>query len=481
MATKQVVGRDGDVSTVIDMLLSSDNTVDDLPVIAIVGMGGMGKTTLAQLVYNNEKVVKHFGDQRMWICVSDDFIVERLLNQMEQSLTRDKSEIENIEGIVRKLGEKLNGKKYLLVLDNVWNENLDKWECMRNSLLGIGGSRGSKIIATTRSVQVVSTMRTSPSLTHHLSQLSENESWTMFRKSAFANGGPTETPDLVAIGRKMMEECKGVPLAIKSLGGLMYSKKHFHEWGLIKNSEIWSTEIKEGIQPILRLSFDHLPSPYLKHCFAYCSIFPKNFNIRKDELIQLWMAQGYLQPSWGSNLEMEDVGNDYFNILLHNSLFQDVKLDEYKNITRCKMHDLVHDLALDVSENNCLDLTSIVGEVKYHPEVQHLSLDLMEETIFEIPKENVGKLMTLFFIENFPKNIAEVECIHTTSLVDYNGEELPSSLLKFIHLRYLDLSGSSIAIPPNFISKLYNLQTLRVPSFTCLKKLPKKFYKLVSS
>ncbi|GMP78834.1 hypothetical protein CsSME_00034625 [Camellia sinensis var. sinensis] len=77
---KQVVGRDGDVSTMIDMLLSSDNTVDDLPVIAIVRMDGMGKTTLAQLVYNNEKVVKHFGDQRMWICVSDDFIVPKLLN-----------------------------------------------------------------------------------------------------------------------------------------------------------------------------------------------------------------------------------------------------------------------------------------------------------------------------------------------------------------------------------------------------------------
>ncbi|THG23693.1 hypothetical protein TEA_008790 [Camellia sinensis var. sinensis] len=98
---KQVVGRDGDVSTVIDMLLSSDNTVDDLPVIAIVGMGGMGKTTLAQLVYNNEKVVNHFGrNQRMWICVSDDFIVPKLLNQMAQSLTGDKSERDNIEGIM---------------------------------------------------------------------------------------------------------------------------------------------------------------------------------------------------------------------------------------------------------------------------------------------------------------------------------------------------------------------------------------------
>ncbi|XP_028108422.1 putative disease resistance protein RGA4 [Camellia sinensis] len=362
----QVVGRDGDVSTVIDMLIGSYDSGDDLSVIAIVGMGGMGKTTLAQLVYNNDKVVKHFGDQRMWICVSDDFIVERLLNQMVQSLTGDKSETENIEGIVRKLEEKLNGKKYLLLLDDVWNENPNKWECMRNSLLGIGGSKGSKIIATTRSMCVVSTMRTS--LTHHLSQLSKNDSWTMFRKRAFANRGPIETQNLVAIGRNMVEKCKGVPLAIKSLG---------------------------------------------------------DFNIQKDKLIQLWMAQGYLQPSSESNLEMEDVGNNYFNILLHNSLFQDIKLDVYNNILSCKMHDLVHDLALDVSEGNCLALTSIASEANYHPEVQHLSFDLKRNISFEIPKENVGKLRTIFLTKNVPKNIAEVKCIRALSSEAIFMIELP--------------------------------------------------------
>ncbi|KAL7209052.1 hypothetical protein ACSBR1_030742 [Camellia fascicularis] len=328
-------------------------------------MGGVGKTTVAQLVYKHDEVVKTFGEQRMWICVSDDFKVERLLNEMVESLTGNKCVTQNVQGIVKKLGEKLNGKKYLLVLDDVWNENQDKWVCMRDSLLGIGGSRGSKIIVTTRSMDVVSTMRTS--LTHHLNKLSENDSWTMFRKRAFANGGPTETQKLVDIGRQMVKKCKGVPLAMKSLGGLMYSKQNEDEWVSIENSEIWSSpEIKKGIQPILRL----------------------NFVFQKDKLIQLWMAQGYLQPSSGTNLEMEDVGNDYFNILLHNSLFQDTELDEYNNIISCKMHDHVHDLALYISEVNCLALTSIVGELNNHPEVQHLSVDLTEEISFKIPKEN---------------------------------------------------------------------------------------------
>ncbi|GMP78829.1 hypothetical protein CsSME_00034620 [Camellia sinensis var. sinensis] len=467
----QVVGRDGDVSTVIDMLLgSSDNTVDDLSVIAIVGMGGMGKTTLAQLVYNNDWVVEHFGDQRMWICVSDDFEVKRLLNEMVQSLTGDKSDTDNIQGIVRKLAAKLNGKKYLVVFDDVWNQNPHEWESMRASLKGIGGSMGSKIIVTTRSTNVVSTMRTSASLTLHLNQLSENDSWTMFQKRAFANGGPIETPNLVAIGRKMVEKCKGVPLAIKSLGGVLYSKRYEHEWVSIKNSEIWSSpEIKSGIQPILRLSFDHLPSPYLKHCFAYCSIFPKDYNIQKDKLIQLWMAQGYLQPSSGCNLEMEDVGNDYFNILLHCSLFQDIELDVYNNITGCKMHDLVHDLALDVSQGNCLALTSIASEQKYHPEVQHLSLGFVKET----------SLRTFFFYD-IRKNISKVKCIRALHLGACGVKELPSFVRKFKHLRYLDLSYSSIEMLPNFITKFYNLQTLRLPSFERVKELPKEFSKLVS-
>ncbi|KAI8560881.1 hypothetical protein RHMOL_Rhmol04G0290500 [Rhododendron molle] len=110
------VGRAGDVVVVRDMLLGSK---DDLAVIAIVGMAGLGKTTLAQLVYNDKMVVDYFGDNKMWICVSDDFKVERLLNEMVQSLFREKVEMSNIEGIVRKLGEKLKGKKYLLVLDDV--------------------------------------------------------------------------------------------------------------------------------------------------------------------------------------------------------------------------------------------------------------------------------------------------------------------------------------------------------------------------
>ncbi|KAL3497661.1 hypothetical protein ACH5RR_040393 [Cinchona calisaya] len=140
----KIVGRDDDISLVKRMLTSSVYN-KDLPVIAIVGMGGQGKTTLAQLVYKNDAVVRYF-DERIWFCVSNDFKVERLLNEMLQSLIGNKVEIKNCEALVKELKKKLKDKRYLLVLDDVWNENQDEWESMRNCLLGIEGSKESKIM-----------------------------------------------------------------------------------------------------------------------------------------------------------------------------------------------------------------------------------------------------------------------------------------------------------------------------------------------
>ncbi|CAL5348118.1 unnamed protein product [Camellia sinensis] len=241
----KVVGRDGDLSILVEMLLlSSDNDEEEeeaLPVISIMGMARLGKTTLVQIVYKDKRVVRNFGE-RMWVCVSDDFNVQRLLNEMVQSLTGTTSEMSNREAIVKKLRESLEGKKYLLVLDDVWNEIPEKWENMRNSLLGIGGSKGSKIIVTTRNEVVASTMQASR--THRLVGLSNDDSWTIFRQKAFARGGPQETPNLVVVGQRIVKRCGGVPLAVKTLGGLMHSKKNEHDWLSIERSEIWNSSQK---------------------------------------------------------------------------------------------------------------------------------------------------------------------------------------------------------------------------------------------
>ena len=129
----EIVGREDQVLEIVDLLLSATN--QQLSVIPIVGMAGLGKTTLAKLVYNHESVKKHF-EKTIWVCISDDFNDKRILREALESLTHNSSTLENKNAILESLKEKLQGKRYLLILDDVWNEDSVKWDNLRSSLLG---------------------------------------------------------------------------------------------------------------------------------------------------------------------------------------------------------------------------------------------------------------------------------------------------------------------------------------------------------
>ncbi|XP_030940125.1 putative disease resistance protein RGA1 [Quercus lobata] len=391
----EVVGRGDHVLEIVDLLLSATN--QQLSVIPIVGMAGLGKTTVAKLVYNHELVKRHF-DKTIWVCVSDDFNDKRILREALESLTHQPSALENKNTILECLKKELQGKRYLLILDDVWNEVPMKWNTLRNCLLGINSSVGNSIILTTRSDNVAKITETIPQ--HNLKKLSKDECWSIIKKKVSLNERVQLTLELEAIGRDIAKKCGGVPLAAEVLGGTMSRKKEKSEWLAIQNNEIWnSLNVSNEMLPILKLSFDHLPSPSLKHCFAYCSIFPKDYRINKEELIQLWMAEGFLQPSLGSCLVMEDIGNICFDILLGNSLFQDEEKDDYDNIIICKMHDLVHDLALLVSKSETLILNEdLVDGISL---VQRLVIQSKGKSIPRISslKDGVWKLRT-FISEN---------------------------------------------------------------------------------
>ncbi|CDP15916.1 unnamed protein product [Coffea canephora] len=455
----QTVGREAEVSEIVSMLISSDYE-KDLPVISIVGMGGQGKTTLAQMVLKNDRVVKHF-DNTIWVCVSDDFKVERLLNEMLQSLEGKSADTTNTEALVRKLQENLKGKSYLLVLDDIWNENREKWDGMRRRLLAIGGAPGSKILATTRSDEVASAMQTTG--LHHLQILSDNHSWMLFEKLAFADGGARKTQDLVDIGRRILKKCGGVPLAIKVIGGLLYSKKNVSEWLTIEKSEIWneSTNTEGGVMSVLKLSYENLPSLSVKQCFASCSIFPKDADMRKESLIQIWMAQGLINDAkgGGGHLQMEDIGSDCFNVLLRSSLLQAGYKNSINGIRSCRMHDLVHDLSLRVS-NNCFlntenDMVNIEGIPPNLQTLYYIGDDgIMVEDILERSRY---------------LSVLKVDCRAVT--------HLPNAVGDMKNLRHLDMSQTAITALPDSITKLYNLMTLKVD---CLKEIPKKFSNLIN-
>ncbi|CAL2267854.1 unnamed protein product [Prunus armeniaca] len=253
----------------------------------------------------------------------------------------------------------------------------------------------------------------------------------------------------------------------------MMQFKEIDGWRVIQESTIWDLpEEEKRISSVLKLSFDELTSPTLKQCFVYCSMFTKDFEIEKDDLIQLWMAQGLLHPSPNnSDLEMEDVGNQYFNILLENSFFQDVRMDYYYGtiIATCKIHDLVHDLAEDVSKSK----TKGSNEIRHVP--QNSTIDLQE-----IPKGIVHKVRSMFLkCEVLDNILPRFKGLRVLKLEESDIDELPNSIGKLKHLRYLDISATNVKKLPQSIGKLYNLQTLRMHELE-LEEFPKELQNLIN-
>ncbi|KAK4564565.1 hypothetical protein RGQ29_006587 [Quercus rubra] len=477
---EDVIGREEDKEAIIGLLQDFD-VKKKVSFISIVGIGGLGKSTLAQYIYNDEMVNAHF-ELKMWVCVSDVFDVKTIVENMITSATKKKPESLLMEQLQDELLKILNQKIYLLVLDDVWIENKATWGKLKTLLLD--GKKGSKVVITTRTKLVADV--TSPNSQYFLRGLSDDQSWALLKQMAFEEGKETINSNFEVIGMDIVKKCQGVPLAIKIIGSVLYTKKSVDGWLNIKNNELTNvTELKDGILPILKLSYNHLPS-HLKCCFAYCSLFPKDYLIDKLTLIQLWIAQGFIQ-SRDENLLLVDVANDYFKELLWRSFFQEV--EEGKGMTRArgfKMHDLIHDLAQSVSKSECTLVDSNANNV--NEKVRHLSFPFYNVSFFE---ENLSILVKANKIRTFilaynnwnydqgtieestlKKLISTFRFLRALDLHGLNMKMLPNTIDTLMHLKYLDLSYNDIEVLPSSITKLVNLQTLKLCRCKKLRELP---------
>ncbi|XP_002318368.1 disease resistance protein RGA2 [Populus trichocarpa] len=476
-----IIGRDEDKEKIIQLLLHPSDE-ENISVLPIVGIGGMGKTTLAKMAYNDERVVKHF-QFKMWVYVSRDSDKKRLMEKLIISATggvgigedNGSMEVEELQTLLR---ESIRDKKYFLVLDDLWNDNLARWEELKD-LLRVG-ARGSMIMVTTRSNQVASMIGTAPKYVHNLQGVRYDECLSLFVKYAFKEGQDKQYPNLLRIGEEIVKKCGEVPLAVRTLAGQLFLNTDERDWNLIRDSRLWKVEQKEDdILPALRVSYEQLPS-CLKRCFAYCSLFPKNYEYNDYELIQFWMAHGLLQSSDGES-ELEDIGSIYLKELEYGCFLQDFR-DLYGSL-QFGMLDVMHDLALSVAQDECFVVTA--NSKRIEKSVQHISIPDPDSVRQDFPmlSKELDQVRTVFIHSD--KDVLASNSILETCLSRFKYlralnlsrsqfKELPKKIGKLKHLRYLDLSWNHrIKRLPNSICKLQNLQTLFLGGCDEIEELPR--------
>ncbi|KAI3995686.1 hypothetical protein MKX01_018747 [Papaver californicum] len=493
----QVYGRDQDKKYIVNLLKSisedgNNRQGGDIFVCPIVGIGGLGKTTLAQMIFHDEMIVKLY-EIRSWVSVSEIFHQESLCKAILESCgdesARNLCSLDVLECRLRKL---LDGKRFLIILDDVWNEDQGKWEIFMSSLRC--GAKGSSILITARSATAAPIMSTTIR-PYHPGIIWEDDCWSLFKhRASFSDEDETTYPELEKIGREIMKRCGGIPLAAIALGGLLQGERNEKQWLFVKSSELWELEdnTSDAILPALQLSYNHLPSNS-KQCFVFCSVFPKYHKLVKEELIYLWTANGFVQSEAGGILEPEDICNNIFEDLSSRSFFQEFEIDEEGNIIRCKMHDLVHDLACSYMRDECLVLRDDGGKqntpgiansnVTTHMSVVDSSFGSL------LPKNSPGMRTLIQLQQNTPIiSTSSLEDIFSNlkrlRALDMRSTDLniiPNSIDKLKHLRYLNLSSTSITLLPNeHFCCLINLQILKLSECHDLIYLPQEMRKLTN-
>ncbi|KAL2568599.1 hypothetical protein AAZX31_18G084300 [Glycine max] len=477
-----VVGLDGPRDTLKNWLTKGR---EKRTVISVVGIPGVGKTTIAKQVYDQ---VRNNFECHALITVSQSYSAEGLLRRLLDELCKLKKEdppkdVSNMESLTEEVRNRLRNKRYVVLFDDVWNETF--WDHIESAV--IDNKNGSRILITTRDEKVAGYCKKS-SFVEVLKleePLTEEESLKLFSMKAFQYSSDGDCPEeLKDISLEIVRKCKGLPLAIVAIGGLLSQKdESAPEWGQFSRDQCLDLERNSelnSITKILGLSYDDLPIN-LRSCLLYFGMYPEDYEIKSDRLIRQWIAEGFVKHETGKTLE--EVGQQYLSGLVRRSLVQVSSFRIDGKVKRCRVHDLIHDMILrkvkdtgfcqyidgrdqSVSSKIVRRLTiatdDFSGRIGSSP-IRSIFISTGEDE--EVSEHLVNKIPTNYML---------------LKVLDFEGSGLryvPENLGNLCHLKYLSFRYTGIKSLPKSIGKLLNLETLDIRD-TGVSEMPEEISKL---
>ncbi|XP_039116763.1 disease resistance protein RGA2-like isoform X2 [Dioscorea cayenensis subsp. rotundata] len=477
---RKICGRNDEIQQLIKFLTEPNvNNGSNVSVVPIVGMGGIGKTTLAQFVFHNREIKNHF-DEKAWIYVSNHFDRCRITKEMLQVINPNVQRCitSNLDFLERELQRHLTGKNFLLVLDDIWS---NEWQWL---LVPLQSSQAHviKIIVTCRDPMVLRSTDERNKII--LKDIDHQEYWSLFLNHAFAENNPDNySQKLHDIGRCIVKKLMGSPLAAKTVGKLLGRDLTEKHWNDVLENDLWKLQIDaHDIMPALALSYYHL-SPHLQPCFVFCSLM-HNLNdqyCEMDELIFMWIANGYIHESGSNSKTMYDIGEEYCHELLAMGFFDkadsttgfstgfyespDIRQGFFDrgDSTKVKMHDLMHDLAQLVSHGEICIYKNGKDE-KLLKNARHVYVEGSVDPGLACEVNNlrtlvlgrVDAMLALF-------NHGVFKRIRVLVIFDGTMKELPEVIYHLKHLQYLDLLETSIKSISESVCGLYQLRVLKLP------------------
>ncbi|XP_052140175.1 disease resistance protein RGA2-like [Oryza glaberrima] len=487
-----MIGRDAEKEKIISLLLDTE-AKEHISIIPIVGLGGLGKTTLAQAVFADKRI--DIFDVRVWVYVSKDFdllkIGQSIVKRVNHNINLDKSDLQFVQD---KLKEELANRRYLIILDDLWEEYGETLENLKKMLQH--GSKGSKIIVTTRNISVVQVLCTGYIANErkicpvhesdyiNLGVLSLNDCWRVMKRRIF--GPDDDQSGLEEIGREIAERCGGLPLVANALGQVMSEHRNIEAWKDIREKKIildFKAEHQQDTLERLMLSYYFMKLEF-KRCFTYLAAFSKGFVMDSDRLIQQWSALGYIQSRHNGQRCINYLLGMSFLQISKSSLVSPVHTKAPRKLT---MHDLVHDLATIIAADEFLvmDATdpSTWNKANSKRYCRHAQL-MNYKKQYKVFKDLPSKARTIHSrkctgMQLPPKSFSQSKYIRILDLSGSSFERgstpssivLPSSVRKLMLLSYLDVSGLPIIALPKYLHTLQNMQTL-ILSNCSLEALP---------